>query len=128
MRNSKRTFKSTLGATMIASFTPLLPCPAAYATPETWQCEFPGEGPITYVGDVATGKGKANGTMGTVAVSVHQGPAAISFIEPTPTGTVHLTTIVLRTGEASRSRNTVTSLMDGTFLASQVIGKCRPIP
>ena len=118
---------SRLRAAVIAFITASLFSSTAFSMSANWQCDFPGEGPITYIADLSTGEGKATGALGSTTVSVYQGLAAISFIEPTPTGTVNLTTIVLKTGEASRSRNTVSSLMNGTFLATQVIGMCRPL-
>jgi hypothetical protein len=98
------------------------------ADSSSWRCDFPGYNePITYIADLGTGKGKAVGNVGTSDVWVLEGTAAISFIEPLFTGAVQVTTIVLKTGEAAHSRNSVFVLGNQLdFMPSQVRGRCRP--
>lgn len=97
----------------------------SYAASVIWRCEFPDfSEPVTFIAEVSTGKGKFIANSGTAEVFVHEGTTAISFVEFLVTGAVQVTTIVLRTGEAAHSQNTVMS-SDGIFTPSQVSGKCK---
>ena len=97
-----------------------------HAASASWRCEFPGLGePTTYIAELGTGKGKIVGNIGVSEVLVVEGPVAISFIEPLRTGAVQLTTIILKTGEAAHSRNSVMSGVD-KFMPSQAVGQCKP--
>jgi hypothetical protein len=102
----------------------------ADAASSSWRCEFPGyKEPSTYIAELGTGKGIAVGNLGVSDVRVVEGTVAISFLEPLFTGAVQVTTIVLKTGEAALSHNTVYVLGDHEdFQPSQVRGKCRPLP
>jgi hypothetical protein len=92
----------------------------------SWQCEFPSfKEPMTFVTELGSRKGKLVGNVGTSDVWVVEGTGAISFLEPLLTGVVQVTTIILKTGEAAHSRNTLLSLTDD-FMPSQTIGKCKP--
>lgn len=92
----------------------------------SWRCEFPSfNEPMTFVAELGSGKGKVVGNGGTDDVWVVEGTGAISFLEPLLTGVVQVTTIVLKTGAAAHSRNTLLSLTDD-FVPSQTIGKCKP--
>jgi hypothetical protein len=107
----------------IAVATVAILCSPASASTRAWKCKFAGEN-VEFVAEPGATEGKAITDRATYDTVVHDGPGAISFFEPLPTGAGTLTTIVLKTGEASRSRNTVTSLETGAFLAIQTIGKC----
>lgn len=97
----------------------------SHAASASWRCEIPDfEEPFTYIAELGTGKGKVVGNAGTAELWVHEGAFAISFMEPLFSGAVQVTTIVLKTGEAAHSRNTVMS-SDGTFMPSQRTGKCK---
>ena len=113
---------------LVIAFTLALPFRPASATPYNWQCTFPGGEKVGFVAELGSGHGKTISDIVTADVLVHEGPGAISFFEPLPTGAGILTTIVLKSGEASRSSNTVTSLETGAFLAVQIMGKCRLVP
>lgn len=102
------------------------------AASASWRCQFGRwNEPVILIAELGTGKGKFVGNQGTSDVWITEGPAAISFLEPLYSGAVQVTTIVLRTGEAAHSRNTILS-PDGlpvagksTFLPTQVRGTCQ---
>ncbi|MEQ1837881.1 MAG: hypothetical protein ABL858_06055, partial [Candidatus Nitrotoga sp.] len=79
----------------------------------------------TYIAELGTGKGKVVGNLGTADVFFTKGSSAISFMEILASGAVQVTTIVLKTGKAAHSRNTVISELD-EFLPSQAVGQCKP--
>jgi hypothetical protein len=114
--------------TVVIAFTLAFSFRPALAAPYNWQCTFPGGENVGFVAELGSGRGKSITNIATADVLVHAGPGAVSFFEPLPTGAGILTTIVLKSGEASRSRNTVTSLESGAFLAVQVMGKCQVVP
>ena len=96
-----------------------------HAASASWRCEFPGYGePITYIAELGSGKGKAVGNIGVSEVLVVEGTGAISFLEILTSGAVQVTTIVLKTGEAAHSRNTLITGVD-EFIPSQVVGQCK---
>ena len=98
----------------------------ANAASASWRCEFTGfTEPVTLIAELGTGKGKFVGNQGTAEVYVIEGMSAISFLEILTSGAVQVTTIVLKTGEAAHSRNTVMSGVD-EFMPSQVVGQCKP--
>ena len=99
---------------------------SAKAASASWRCEFTGfTEPVTLIAELGTGKGKFVGNQGTADVFVIEGTSAISFLEILVSGAVQVTTIVLKTGEAAHSRNTVISGVD-EFIPSQAAGKCKP--
>jgi hypothetical protein len=51
--------------------------------------------------------------VGSADLWVHEGTVAISFMEPLFTGAVQVTTILLRTGEAAHSRNSIFTTAEG---------------
>jgi hypothetical protein len=95
----------------------------AVAWSAAWHCTFTGGEDVTFAAD--RNRGVVTTNISTTEAVVHEGAGAISFFEPLPTGAANLTTIVVGTGEASRSLNTLTSLEKGSFLAIQVMGKCQ---
>ena len=98
----------------------------AQATSTSWRCEFSNlTEPMVYIAELGSGKGKIVGSQGTGDVWVIEGSAAITFLEPLLTGAVQVTTIVLKTGEAAHSRNTVLSLNGDSFMPSQARGTCK---
>ena len=99
---------------------------SASAASASWRCEFTGfTEPVTFIAELGTGKGKFVGNQGTAEVFVIEGTSAISFLEILASGAVQVTTIVLKTGEAAHSRNTVMSGVD-KFIPSQAVGQCKP--
>ena len=114
---------SQIGLTFIAL---VAHCQFVAAASSTWRCEFPKfDEPLTFTTELGTGRGKIIGNAGTADIWVVEGALAVSFIEPLGSGAVQVTTIVLKSGEAAHSRNTVMSI-DGTFMPSQVLGSCSP--
>ena len=102
-------------------------CSPASSSTLGWKCRFAGGENVEFVAELGAREGKSITDRATTDTLVHDGPGAVSFFEPLPTGAGTLTTIVLSTGEASRSRNTVTSLESGAFLAIQTMGKCEVV-
>lgn len=99
---------------------------SALSASASWRCDFPSFAePLTFVTEAGSGKGKIIGNAGTADVLVVEGTGAISFIEILGSGAVQLTTIVIKTGEAAHSRNSLLFGEDG-FMPSQTIGKCKP--
>jgi hypothetical protein len=103
----------------------------ALAGASSWRCGFQEFGePLTFI-DLGNGRGKVVGNIGTSDVWVVTGSHAVSFLEPLPSGTVQVTTIVLGTGEAAHSRNTlmpngVAPEGESNFVPSQFRGLCIP--
>jgi hypothetical protein len=115
-----RIILATLAVALFASSN------SANAASASWRCEFTGfTEPVTLIAELGTGKGKFVGNQGTADVFVIEGTSAISFLEVLASGAVQVTTIVLKTGEAAHSRNTVISGFD-EFMPSQAAGQCKP--
>ena len=113
----------TLATVAVALFASSNFANAAYAS---WRCEFAGwTEPVTLIAELGIGKGKFIGNQGTADVFFIEGTNAISFLEILASGAVQVTTIVLKTGEAAHSRNTVISGVD-KFIPSQTVGQCKP--
>lgn len=93
----------------------------------SWRCEFvPSfKEPFTFIYESGTAKGVIVGNIGTAEVWVHEGLEAVSFLEPIATGAVQSTTIIVATGEAVHSRNTIELSDKATFFPSQVLGNCK---
>ena len=96
-----------------------------FAASLSWRCEFPGfKEPITFL-DLGKGLGKVVRSADTSDVWVVTGEKAISFVEPVVSGEVMSATIVVTTGEAIYSRNTITTVTGSPLMPSQVIGMCK---
>jgi hypothetical protein len=117
MRSS---FASVLAAGVVLATL----CSPASSNALGWKCRFAGGENVEFAAEPGSREGKSITERATTDILVHDGPGAVSYFEPLPTGAGTLTTIVLKTGEASRSRNTVTSLETGAFLAIQTMGTC----
>ncbi|PSC06747.1 hypothetical protein SLNSH_02825 [Alsobacter soli] len=82
--------------------------------------------PLVYLVDMESRTAALLGPAGRVHVVAHAGTAldnvsSLSFVEEVPSGAVQTTTIILSTGKAVHSRNTV---MQGDFVPSQSLGSC----
>lgn len=103
---------------------------AAVAKPVSFVCNFPKlQMSLTFVvSDPKDGKLTAAtivGNKGTDTVMALFGAAAVSFIEPLPTGAVQTTTVQLSTLEAIHSRHTLMGFDENAeFVPSQSKGTC----
>ncbi|RAH98278.1 hypothetical protein DLJ53_26580 [Acuticoccus sediminis] len=76
---------------------------------------------LHYKLDKTTGRAILEGNAGLSDVVLHMGTEGFSFIEVTESGAVMTTTVVISTGRAVHSRNTV---IVRELVESQYLGRC----
>ena len=79
-----------------------------------------------FIVDTVTGKAVLVGNNGVADVTQFTGPAAVTFVEPLPTGAVQTTTVA-SDGTSVHSRHTLDPFGGVEFMPTQYYGTCTKI-